>query len=451
MSQARIDECRAALASANVLAFLRLIREGESTQTDDAYWWLYGSTKSRTILAETLADHPRKRTYEEYDGQFIKNGKLDYTTAFGAYQITATTWDTNVQPAMHLPDITPASQDLAAVYLLRFRGALADVIDGRIEQAIAKCRNEWVSLPGARVGDQPSQHLRRALQVYLLYGGQIAGAAAAALQDPAPPEPAEAPQATTPPPAPENAPSAAPVEPQVPFRQPTEDDLQSGRAFTQPEQPAMPIPILAVGAKALVSSLAGTLIEAFTPLAREKIQAEIGRHTDRPEIIEQITAGVMTAARAVTGLADPVQAAAEVARSPAALQQVEQSALDTLAQLAPVLEQLAKLDQAQWQRDEDSRAAADARARANPVADQDQYLTQSIVRLMVGVLLGGAILTGVLAYLEVEVQVILGALLALVGAIGGKFSTRYDHRYGSSSGGAAKDAVNLALIQQQRK
>ncbi len=236
MSQARIDECRAALASANVLAFLRLIREGESTQTDDAYWWLYGSTKSRTILAETLADHPRKRTYEEYDGQFIKNGKLDYTTAFGAYQITATTWDTNVQPAMHLPDITPASQDLAAVYLLRFRGALADVIDGRIEQAIAKCRNEWVSLPGARVGDQPSQHLRRALQVYLLYGGQIAGAAAATPQDPAPPEPAEAPQATTPQPAPENAPSAAPVEPQVPFRQPTEDDLQSGRAFQQPEK-----------------------------------------------------------------------------------------------------------------------------------------------------------------------------------------------------------------------
>lgn len=260
---------------------------------------------------------------------------------------------------------------------------------------------------------------------------------------------------------PANTPSGPPVaaaEPNAPMpepmsepKAPSEDDLQAGRVFQQPESTPMPIPLVAFGAKALLSSLAGTLIETFTPLAKEKLQAEIARHTDRPEVIEQLTDGIITAAKAATGMADPVQAVAAAAKSPVALQQVERSALDTLAQLAPVLEQLTKLDQAQWQRDEDSRAAADARARASPATDQDEYLTRSIVRLMVGVLLGGALLTGGLAYLKVDVQVLLGALLALVGAIGGKFSTRYDHRYGSSSGSAAKDTVNLALIQQQRK
>ena len=157
----------------NVKAFLRVIRAGESSQGDEAYWWLFGSTHSKAILAESLKDHPRVKTYEKYDGQFIKNGKLDYTTAAGAYQITASTWDTVIQPALKLGDFSPTSQDIAAVFLIQKRGALDDVIDGRVKEACAKLTKEWASMPGASYGDQPTRRLEQALATFKEYGGTL--------------------------------------------------------------------------------------------------------------------------------------------------------------------------------------------------------------------------------------------------------------------------------------
>ena len=157
----------------NVKAFLRVIRAGESSQGDEAYWWLFGSTHSKAILAESLKDHPRVKTYEKYDGQFIKNGKLDYTTAAGAYQITASTWDTVIQPALKLGDFSPTSQDIAAVFLIQKRGALDDVIDGRVKEACAKLTKEWASMPGASYGDQPTRKLEQALATFKEYGGTL--------------------------------------------------------------------------------------------------------------------------------------------------------------------------------------------------------------------------------------------------------------------------------------
>lgn len=168
-----LDQCRAALLDPNVQAFLRVIRNGESSQEDSAYWWLYGSTAAKPVLATNLADHPRVKTYEKYDGQFIKNGKIDYTTAAGAYQIVASTWDSTIQTALRLPDFSPASQDLAAVYLLIYRKALDHVLAGRFEQACAACRSEWVSMPGASVGDQPTKSAASALAVFRKYGGKL--------------------------------------------------------------------------------------------------------------------------------------------------------------------------------------------------------------------------------------------------------------------------------------
>ena len=47
-------------------------------------------------------------------------------------------------------------------------------------------------------------------------------------------------------------------------------------------------------------------------------------------------------------------------------------------------------------------------------------------------------------------QVILGALLALVSSIGGKFQTRYDHRYGSSRSSSSKDVVIAELNRRPK-
>jgi muramidase (phage lysozyme) len=114
----------------NVRAFLKLIRKGESGLGQDAYRMIVGGG-----YFNGFADHPRI--------------KRDVSSAAGAYQITATTWD-DLRKTYPLPDFSPASQDAAAVVLIKRRRALADVVDGKWESAIYKLRNEWTSLPGAK-------------------------------------------------------------------------------------------------------------------------------------------------------------------------------------------------------------------------------------------------------------------------------------------------------------
>lgn len=201
-------------------------------------------------------------------------------------------------------------------------------------------------------------------------------------------------------------------------------------------------------APAFLWGLAQSLITAFTPLAREKIEREVARHTDKPEVAQQVATAVLETAKAMTGKADPVEAVAAAKADPEVVQQLEVDALAVLDRLAPVLDKMHAWDKDAWAAEEASRAAAAARAHDDP-NDQDPYLTQSIVRLVVGILVGGAVLTGFLAWQGTDVQVILGALLALVGAVGGKFQTRYDHRYGSSRSSGAKDVVIETLASRQ--
>jgi lysozyme len=58
------------------------------------------------------------------------NNKGLKSTAAGAYQFLASTWD-DLKRKLNLPDFGPHSQDLAAQELIRERHALADVADGR--------------------------------------------------------------------------------------------------------------------------------------------------------------------------------------------------------------------------------------------------------------------------------------------------------------------------------
>lgn len=161
------DDLSAALASSNVKAFLRVIRAGESSQDDDAYRMIVGGG-----LVDSFDDHPRRLVY-------IPNLKVS-SSAAGAYQFLSRTWD-ECAKALELPDFSPASQDLAAVFLIRRRGALDDVIAGRVELAIRKCAREWASLPGSPYG-QPMRTLQQALTTYAQYGGTLT-----AEPEPAPP------------------------------------------------------------------------------------------------------------------------------------------------------------------------------------------------------------------------------------------------------------------------
>lgn len=144
--------------SANLRAFLAVIRHCEGTAGPDGYRTLFGGE-----LFDSFADHPRRQITRALKGRPITS------TAAGAYQFLARTWD-ECRRALNLPDFSPESQDLAAVFLIRRRGALADVEAGRIEAALRKCNREWASLPGAPYG-QPTKPLAECLAVYHRAGG----------------------------------------------------------------------------------------------------------------------------------------------------------------------------------------------------------------------------------------------------------------------------------------
>ncbi len=151
----------AALQDPNVQAFLRMLRHGEGTAGDDGYRVQFGGG-----LFDSFADHPRTPITRKLGGTPITS------TAAGAYQFLARTWDGLVRQ-YGFADFTPMNQDLGAVALILGRKALDDVMAGRFDDAVRKCNREWASLPGSPYG-QPVVTMARARQEYEAYGGTYA-------------------------------------------------------------------------------------------------------------------------------------------------------------------------------------------------------------------------------------------------------------------------------------
>lgn len=144
------------LADRNLQAFLGMLRYAEGTAGADGYRTLFAYRKF-----DSYADHPR----------IAVTASGITSTAAGAYQILAKTWD-EVKAALGLPDFSPASQDAAAAYLIRRRGALGDVYAGRFADAVRKCNREWASLPGSPYG-QPTKTIADVQRIYLAAGGNL--------------------------------------------------------------------------------------------------------------------------------------------------------------------------------------------------------------------------------------------------------------------------------------
>lgn len=138
----------------NVRAFLGVIRKGEGTGDAGGYTRLFGGG-----TFASMADHPRITVRR---GGYV-------STAAGAYQFLSSTWDETAR-IMNLSDFGPGSQDLGAVGRIAARGALADVIAGRLEEAIRKCAKEWASLPFSPYG-QPVLSMATARAVFASAGG----------------------------------------------------------------------------------------------------------------------------------------------------------------------------------------------------------------------------------------------------------------------------------------
>lgn len=159
----------------NTTAFLAMIASSEGTERQaDPYRVCYGY--SHTI--RDLSDHPAvtgewmgaKLPDSMCAGAGLKPGCV--STAAGRYQMTKPTW-LMAKRALGLGDFSAASQDAAAVYLIRKRGAIDDVQAGRVADAVAKCRLEWASLPGAGYG-QPERRLSTLVAAFRDAGGVLA-------------------------------------------------------------------------------------------------------------------------------------------------------------------------------------------------------------------------------------------------------------------------------------
>ena len=159
----------------NVRAFLDMlaVAEGTGHLGDSGYNVMFGGA-----TFDGYGDHPR------IAHQFTdKAGRSLWTSAAGRYQFMAVspiptggrtrvnTWDV-LRSSLGLPNFGPESQDLAAIELIRQKGALADVQAGRFDAAVNKVRTVWASLPGAGYA-QHEQPLNRIRAAYVSAGGTL--------------------------------------------------------------------------------------------------------------------------------------------------------------------------------------------------------------------------------------------------------------------------------------
>ena len=151
----------------NVKAFLKTIRKCEGTDYPNGYMYLFGSNPKHEVLFDSFSDHPRY--FKKYTNQ---KGVTINTSAAGAYQIIMGTWDI-LAKRLKLKDFSPESQDLAAIELIREKGALPLIEAGQFDLAINKVRRIWASLPGSG-NNQPEKSLAQAKTWYTQEGGIIA-------------------------------------------------------------------------------------------------------------------------------------------------------------------------------------------------------------------------------------------------------------------------------------
>jgi lysozyme len=169
----------------NVRAFLEAIAKCEgTTQGADPYRVCYAFKNvidGRDGISGTYddwVDHPS--VTGEWKGEKLSDklcsaaglGPGCVSTAAGKYQITRTTWDL-LKRKLKLKDFSPASQDAAAIELLRECGALPLVEVGNVAGAVTKARRIWASLPGAGY-KQPERSLAWVQSQYQQAGGVIA-------------------------------------------------------------------------------------------------------------------------------------------------------------------------------------------------------------------------------------------------------------------------------------
>ncbi|EON6836056.1 endolysin [Escherichia phage RudolfGeigy] len=114
--------------------------------------------------------------YSKHPGVYVKlNAKLT-SSAAGRYQVLEK-FAKHYMKQLGLPDFGPDSQDKIALQLIRECKALADIDEGRIHQAIYKCRSRWASFPpppgAGKLYNQRAESIDKMLEIFKKAGGVV--------------------------------------------------------------------------------------------------------------------------------------------------------------------------------------------------------------------------------------------------------------------------------------
>lgn len=372
--------------SANLRAFLALIRWAEGTAGEYGYRTMVGGR-----LFNGWTDHPRQM----HSGVF-NNGTAWRSTAAGAYQFLASTWD-EARAALGLPDFSPKSQDEAAVWLIKRAGALDALEEGRLKDALIKCSPTWASLPYAPYG-QPTRTYADCERYYLAAGGFLSQAPITSPEGGRAAEPAPAPISQ----APAGPPPAGPSPP------------PAGAESAPTKETRMPLPV------AVAVGLATELWRLLRPT--EKVAQVAGA-------IEKATPILLEAAKQTVPTAVNEQQAVEQIRANPQLQsQFRSQAMMRWDDLAPI-----------WEAEQQSRR--EAREFGAEMTGTGPVWRQVGAGLLIGVLSLTIILGGGVLFWQMlespqldpgQKGLVLGALLAA-------FTSAVGYWFGSSASGRLKD------------
>ena len=149
----RIAEDEAYLQNAYVQAALEMISKSEGTNGDYSKM-VYGVVISAPLFPQLVGQRnvsiPDFSSYPMIHVQVNSSGLTSW--AAGKYQIMKDTYAW-VAAKLGITDFSPHSQDLMAVELIRFRGAMDYILAGDIEGAIQNSLGlEWASIPGNSYG-----------------------------------------------------------------------------------------------------------------------------------------------------------------------------------------------------------------------------------------------------------------------------------------------------------
>jgi muramidase (phage lysozyme) len=400
------SDLRAAYQIANVRAFWDVIRKTESSVDDSAY----------TMVNFAAPDDPARGVKAHHFSSFARHPYEGLKTtqggfAAGAGQFIPTTWAGLVRQ-YSFTDFSPASQDMGYVGLLIGRGALADIVAGRFEQAVAKLRPEWTSLPGASES-RPDWTMEKAKAFFVQRGGALADASA-----PIPDKPTDTltvPQSTT------------------------------------PEGSAMP---------AFVAAFLPAVFQLFAGRAAEVVQ----RFSKAPADVAASFVSEMgqkltdLSGLAVTDDASALRAVAAVVDDPAKMAALQDHAIDYLAKVSPFLDKIAAFEQAEWTASETAINNAAARNRATqglPLETDRAFLVSTAILAMVGFVVVSVLWKDMLLYWILPQAVVdrIGVVgfstdmqSFVIGAIvGGALTAVIAYFLGSNKQSAAKDAAIQTL------